>query len=200
MRDDYELSPQAIIHRHEASGRFEEAAGALIDFKFCQVSRNQGLLARLPYGVDGVQALVEATRMSWSTHRVLFDQWSDEKLVERAAGQHYLTHHAPDHDKVYVLPRTMDLYKSKGGGLYPGYGVEMTKATTKPVPCAVCGEPASWVVPTQCESCHRTLSGLTRLVQRPAGLELLLRTIGRLGLYELVFLLQGREQSDDIPK
>lgn len=188
------MTIQQDIHHLEHEGDHKGAAQLLVDNKFYQVSRALGLLVRLPLGLNGTEALVQATTTSWNNSRYLPLPKRDRKNYERACGQHYLTHHAPDSDKVYVTVLTMDAYKKLGGAPYPG--LEQTTdhhGIRKHATCSICGDAAAYLGVGLCEFCYQVTQRLPKFMASDKGREHILRLIGMPGLHEIAVILMGEE-------
>lgn len=95
-----------------------EDAQRLIDDGFYQVSRKFRLLAKLPTGKDGIQALIEgeteAYKRTGGTPRADLEIWA-KRIGPVQAADHYLSCHAPT---IEVSRETFDAFRKLGGNTY----------------------------------------------------------------------------------
>ncbi len=187
---------QDLIHVLENNGSHEEAAKILIEKRFFSVNRTVGLLARLPAGKTGREALCEAAAGSLAC--TLPKNMLEKKNVELSAGIHYLVHWAPAEDRVYVQRLTLDAYRQLGGGDYrgasavfptPRYGV--TGA------CQICGEEWFWGGLGLCESCHQVTTRFPTFLSK-GGRDYIFRWLGtKFGIHEMAEMLKGAKDAGD---
>lgn len=186
---------QEQIHHLEHQGEHKGAAQLAVDNKFYQVSRALGLLVRLPLGLDGQAALIQTLTFSWDQSRPL-PVLRKRKEYERACGQHYLVHHAPDSDKVYVTVHTLDAYRSLGGKPYPGLDPAVYDwGVRRSAVCIICGDPAAYLGADLCEFCYQVTQRLPKFMASDKGRDHIIRLIGRAGLHEIAVVLQGEEDA-----
>lgn len=89
----------------------------LINEGACQVSRKHRMVARLPPGKTGVQALIEAERASEHPHPNL-EEWA-RGMGEAHAGDHYMRCYADQEGNIVTLDiPTFAAFRKLGGSTY----------------------------------------------------------------------------------
>lgn len=114
----FKLNGGAVV---EVTAEHIETAQRLIDEGWYQVSRKYRLVARLPKGKTGIEALIEQERRSQYPHPQA-EEWV-ERLGEGHAGDHYLRtkprrlgQQDPDEQELDIP--TFAAYRKLGGGDY----------------------------------------------------------------------------------
>jgi len=91
-----------------------------------QVSRNKRLIARLPEGKTGIQALQDTTaKLAAAMAEVpIFKGWPHQAKLnpsqEIDSGEFYLRHLCPPEDAVLLSKEEFDAFRAAGGTTYRG--------------------------------------------------------------------------------
>lgn len=97
----------------------DDLDGASLVGTWFQTSRRCRLVARLPEGQSGIEALSRATISRKSILREILEavDWALQ-LGEEGAGDMYLRCHAPGHDRMALTPDQFDAFRAAGGNTY----------------------------------------------------------------------------------
>ena len=104
------------MQNKEVDPKVIREAQALIDGGWYQTSRAYCMLAKLPVGKTGIQALIEAEQAS-RDGREYAQVWA-ARMGEHHSGDHFLRMHAKGKLKKTVSSQVMDEFKKLGGGTY----------------------------------------------------------------------------------
>lgn len=96
---------------------FEEAK-CIILAGYHQTSRSYRMVARLPAGKTGIEALSEAATTMIRVRGVEGTRKWAEGLGEGHAGDHYLSCHAPKSDQLTLTVPVFAAFRKLGGGTY----------------------------------------------------------------------------------
>ncbi len=94
----------------------EQVARRLVDTGWYQISRGHRMVARLPLGKTGKQALLEATLAAGNPK-----EWTETWvgcMDEYHAGDFYLRVHSKPQDQLELDRETFDLFRQFGGNTY----------------------------------------------------------------------------------
>lgn len=176
-------SDQLWVYNLEAAENFDGAARALIEMKYYQVSRSKFLLARLPINTTPQEALERALIACGNPMR------DGPSPTARSAANQYLTYHAPDSDKIYVMSDTLAAYRKLGGGLYKEEGWGTREQTGDG--CIFCDSPANFMGKQLCDSCQFIVERLPNLMRRTVARDHVLQLVGQVGVHETFMMVQG---------
>lgn len=121
MNDMSDVEPWSFVAGDgtsiDVTGEHLDHAQRLINEGACQVSRKHRMVARLPPGKTGVQALIEAERATDYPHPDL-DRWA-RGLGDRGAGDQYMRCYADTEGNVVTLDiPTFAAFRKLGGNTY----------------------------------------------------------------------------------